>query len=156
MVIESLICAGRIDDKSRPLHFFSHLFLHFSLPHIIFSLPNDNFLSTTPPNFLSERVLYSAVTYTLSGCINVHCNRPIPAHPPTPHPARDPTPTRPLRLAIQPPPGPTRPATPSPTRPRPARNPSNPAGPTSPAIPPPGPTQPAQINRRRGRHRVAA
>ena len=131
---------------SRPLYFFSLPFLHFSLPHIIFSLPNDNFslpppqiFSTYPILSKSHRVLYSAVTYTLSGCINVHCNRPIPAHPPT-HPARCPTP----HLARHPTPilPATRPTTLPPTRPRSARNPSRPPGPTSPAIPTPGPLYP--------------
>ena len=61
--------------------------LLFSIPHIIFSLPVINF-SLHPPQIFStypilpqsERVLYSAVTYTLSGCLNVLCNWPIPAH----------------------------------------------------------------------------
>ena len=138
-----------------PLYFCSLPVLQFSLPHIFFSLPEVNVSLHPPPQIFStcpilprsKRVLYSAVTCTLSGFINVHCSRPIPAHPPT-HPAQPTTgpPPHPHPAPPGPPPHPT-------TRPRPARNPSRPPGPTSPAIPPPGPTRPAQIYRRRGRHR---
>ena len=51
------------------LYFLSLLFLHLSLPHIIFSLPIDNFSLHHPQIFSAypilpelERVLYSAVT----------------------------------------------------------------------------------------------
>ena len=84
--------------------FFSTIFAVFSTPHQHFSnpLPPGPQLFSTPPQFfstcpilsLSEHVLYSAVTYTLSGCINITCYRPIPAHPST-HPALPPTPTLP-------------------------------------------------------------
>ena len=132
-----------------PLYFLSLPFLQNSLPHIVFSLPDVN-ISLQPPNFFlpilfsrartaSERVPYSAVTYNLSVCIYVHCNRPIPAHPPT-HPARHPTTTRP-RPARHPP-------HPAPPGPQP-----QPPTPPDPASPPTGPTRPAPINRRRGRHR---
>ena len=127
-------------DEKRINHciFFSAVFA--VTPHIIFSLPVVNFLrhpvqifSTFP--IRARQVLHServcnAVTYTLSGCINVHCNRPIPAHPPThpahPHPAPAGPPHHP-HLASPgpppgPPPGPTRPATqphPAPPGPQP-------------------------------------
>ena len=127
-----------------PLYFCSLPVLQFSLPHIFFSLPEVNVSLHPPPQIFStcpilprsKRVLYSAVTCTLSGFINVHCSRPIPAHPPThpahPQPARHPTPTRPhLARHPTPPPGPARPATP-------AAHPARPA-PPSPHLDPPGP-----------------
>ena len=88
------------DCAARTVIFFSPSFLLFSLPRIIVSLPPPppTNLFSTPPQFFStypillrlERVLYAAVTYTLSGCMNVLCNRPIPAQPPM-HPARLPS-----------------------------------------------------------------
>ena len=66
-------------SRSAPLYMFSLLFLLFSLPSIIFSLTLFTF--SLPPhthNFLYlpvlpqlELALYSAVTYTLLGCINI-------------------------------------------------------------------------------------
>ena len=127
----------------KPLHtvfaVFSTQYHLFSTP-LNFSLgpPNFSLLSTYPilPRSEPERVLYSAVTYTgtLSGCINVLCNRPIKAHPPT-HPACIPT-TRPsTHYVTHTPPAPPAPpaagpATPPPTRPHPAHNLSSPPGPT--------------------------
>ena len=82
---------------------FSTPYHHFSTPLLNFSLHSPQFFSIYPILPRSERVLYSVITDTLSGCINVLslCNRPIPAHPrrvtrlrPA-HQARHPTPTRP-------------------------------------------------------------
>ena len=92
--------------------------------------PYSTFLYAPPQLFstypILEHVLYSAVICTLSGSMNVLCNRPIPAHPPT-HPASHPT---------------TLPATPHPTLPRPA--PTSQQGPhCTPSHPPPWPTRPA-------------
>ena len=134
----------------------------------LFSEPRPHFFSTYPILPRLERVLYSAVTYTLSGCTNALCNRPIPAHTPTHHhPARHPNPQQ-AHLARHPtpetphppPPGPTRPAT-HPTRPDPARTPSphlvRPGmpcpplpGPPFPHLDPPGPPPLAAV---RGGHR---
>ena len=73
----------------------------YHLPFLLFFLTPNNFslpppklwfitpqlLSTCPNLPGTERVLYSAVTYTLSGCTKVHTNLPIPVHPPTRLPA---------------------------------------------------------------------
>ena len=127
--------------------FFSLPFLQFSLPHIIFSLPEDNFslhppqiFSTCPIIPRSERVLYSAVTYALSGYINVHCSRPIPAHPAR-HPNRLATPPR-HPVPPGPPPHPARhphPAPPCPQPQPPTRPDQLPWPPQSPHLAPPGP-----------------
>ena len=61
--------------------FFSPAFLHFSPSHVYFLQPTP----WHPPHFSlifpilrdSERVLYSAHTYALSGCSNIPTNRPI-------------------------------------------------------------------------------
>ena len=65
------------------LYFFLSCFCSFLYLVSSFPYPRSTFLYP-PPNFLylpyytaallprSERVLYSAVTYTISGCINVH------------------------------------------------------------------------------------
>ena len=126
------------DTNAAPMYFCLYHFLHFSLPHITFSLPVDNFC-LQPPQFFStylilpqsERVLYFAVIYTLSGCMNVLCNRPIPAHPP-PHPARHRTPTLPHQALHPTPPCP--PQLPHPAPPGPSPTPTRPA--TLPAAPP--------------------
>ena len=77
--------------------FFSIGFAVFSTQYHLFSTPPPpTNLFSTPPQFFStypillRLVLYAAVTYTLSGCMNVLCNRPIPAQPPM-HPARLPS-----------------------------------------------------------------
>ena len=59
-------------------------FAVFSTPYHLFSNPSQLFSTPPPPQFFStypilpplESVLYSAVTYTLSGHINVHHNWP--------------------------------------------------------------------------------
>ena len=130
------------------VYFFLYSFCYFLYPisslldppqHFSTPPPLPPFSSTYPILPRSERVLYSAVTYTLSGCMNV---QPIPLS------------TRPAN----PQPGPPWPATPSPTWPHPARrarhptpHPASPCpplhptvapGPNRPAISPPGPTLP--------------
>ena len=79
--------------------FFSPAFCIFLqlMPVCIFSNP-PIFLQLFPILHSSERVLYSAHTYALSGCTNVLSNRPIPAHLPSPHPA-SPDPTLPFPAA---------------------------------------------------------
>ena len=79
--------------------FLSTVFAIFSTPHHIFPIspPPQHFPTPQGPQFFSTypilpqlvRVLYSAraVTYCLSGCMNVLCNWPIPACPPAPLPA---------------------------------------------------------------------
>ena len=103
---------------------FSSIFAFFS-NSCVFSPTSPQFSPTFPIPRGSERVLYSAHTYALSGCTNVPTNRPIPAHPPPPRPTRPPHPA-----PTRPPPGPARPVPPGPARPAapppPARNP-NPA-----------------------------
>ena len=91
---------GRARTARRgPLYFFLRRFCCFLYPVSSFLYPPPPpKLFSTPPQFFStypillrlERVLYAAVTYTLSGCMNVLCNRPIPAQPPM-HPARLPS-----------------------------------------------------------------
>ena len=118
--------------KSRPRQrkmnhciFYYRLF-SFLYPISSFLYPLSTFLYTPPPRIFStypilphsERVFYSTVTCTLSGCKNVHCNRPIPSHPPT-HPAQPPPgpphhpPPAPPGPPHHPPPGPAWPATPA-------------------------------------------
>ena len=121
---------------NRRVYFFSLPLLLFPLPTVLSLSPTFQFFST-PPTFshyssLSppERILYSAVTYTLSDCMNVLCNRFIPAHPiptgpPPHHPVHLPTLRHPSTRPRLVPPGPV-PTTPSPqpgpTRPQPARH----------------------------------
>ena len=120
---------------------FSSIFAFFS-NSCVFSPTPPHFSPTFPIPRGSERVLYSAHTYALSGCTNVPTNRPIPAHPSRPpahpappgpppgphpappgpsHPAPPGPPPHPSRPAIPTPPGPARPATPSPPGPTRAR-----------------------------------
>ena len=87
--------------------FFSAILKVFYTLYHLFST-RCQFFSTPPPKFSLPTLFFRAwsafftVTYTLLGCINVHYNRPMPAHPPTypaqPYPARHSTPS----------PGPTR------------------------------------------------
>ena len=105
--------------------FFLQLMCIFSNPHPPLFFSNFSILCC------SERVLYSARLYSLSGCANVPTNRPIPAH--SPHPSRPaphltppppkPRPTRPHPASHLTPPGLARPTIPSPPRPTRARAP---------------------------------
>ena len=81
--------------------FFSTAFAVF-YPTSSFLYPPSTFIYA--PHYFSlptlfnrdKRVLYSAVTYcdALSGCMNVHCNRPI--RPDQPFPPLDPPPPAPI------------------------------------------------------------
>ena len=103
---------SRVNRRSHNCIFFSLPFSLFSLPSIIFSLPPlppqlfstpHLFFSTYPILTQLERVLYSAVKYTLSGSVNILCNMYILTHPPST------TPTHPGCLPTTRPGGPTRP-----------------------------------------------
>ena len=135
-----------VHPTSRPLYFFSLPVLLFSQPHIIFSLPHPStflyapqFFATYPILPRSERVFYSAVTYTLSGtkgfllCVHVLCafftlcarslqptHTSPPSNPPCPSPHHLAPPCPPPHNQ----PGPTLPATPHPIRAHPASHPS--------------------------------
>ena len=113
------------DIISTPLNFFLHN-PHFSLLRLYL-----------PCSTKSACILYSTVTYTLLGCMNVLCNRPIPAHVPT-HPASHPI-NRPYTPSSHP--APRRPSPPPhpPTRPHPdcQRSHTAPPCPTRPVTPTP-------------------
>ena len=96
------------------MYFFLYRFCNFLYPISSFLFLLSTFLytpqifSTYPILPQSERALYSAVTYTLSGCLNVPCNRPMPTFdyppgpPPHPHPAPPGPPSYPTRPATLP------------------------------------------------------
>ena len=113
----------RVQPRTAPVmivFIFSSIFAFFS-NSCVFSPTPPHFFPTFPILRCSERVLYSAHKYALSGYTNVPTNRPIPAHPPY-HPPGPPDAL--IRPRPPPPPYPAPPGPPPrhPTRSRSARS----------------------------------
>ena len=53
------------------LHWVYHILFHYCFCCFVYTIPSES------PSHLYQRVLYCALLYTLSGCINIICNWPI-------------------------------------------------------------------------------